>query len=104
MLTQRIALKHINDFLNDLKAVGYTPEKAFLFGSVAKGSARETSDIDLAVWDKKFSGCLAEDYEPIKKILRKHFLIELHTFPSQENEFDNPFISEIEKTGVRIDF
>ena len=71
--------------------------------SGANGTQHPHSDIDLALWDDKFTGSLTVDYEPIKRILTRFPLIELHTFPSDEDKFSNPFIAEIIKTGILLD-
>jgi hypothetical protein len=64
-----------------LVAIGYQPTQAVLY---------------------RFSGCLTIDYEPIKRILTRFPLIELHTFASNDDENSNPFIAEIKKTGLLI--
>ena len=102
MLTRKFAKKYINDFLDELSSLGYNPAKAILFGSVAKNCTHHYSDIDLAVWDSRFTGCKAEDYEPIVRLLSKFYKIELHTFPLGETEHENPFISEVIKWGVIV--
>ena len=101
MVTQSIALIQITELLKSLVAFGYRPEKAVLFGSVAKGTADAHSDIDLAVWDSRFTGSLTIDYEPIKRLLTAFPRIELHTFSTAD--LANPFVSEIKKTGIEID-
>ena len=90
----------IHQFIGELANVGYSPDEVFLFGSYAKGKPNEFSDIDVAVCDKKFSGCLPLDIENIKSIVSKYSAIELHTFNS--NDKDSPLIREIRKNGIRI--
>ena len=103
MVTQPIAINQIRELIHGLSALGYRPTRAYLFGSVANGTQHQYSDIDLALWDDKFTGSLTIDYEPIKRLLTRFPLIELHTFPSDEDESSNPFISEIKKTGFPLD-
>lgn len=103
MVTKSIAINQIRELIQGLSALGYRPTQAYLFGSVANGSQHEYSDIDLALWDDRFTGSLTIDYEPIKRLLTRFPLIELHTFPSDENEFSNPFVAEIIKTGILLD-
>lgn len=102
MVTRKTAIKQINELLSLLMANGYRPTKAYLFGSVAKGTQHEHSDIDLALWDARFTGSLTIDYEPIKRILTRFPLIELHTFAAEEDESDNPFIAEIKASGISL--
>lgn len=103
MVTRTIALKQIYALLAALAEQGYQPTMAYLFGSLAKGTAHEHSDIDLALWDKRFTGSLMVDYEPIVGALIRFPRLELHTFPAGEDETTNPFIGEIKKHGIPID-
>ena len=100
MFDQNSSITIVRHFIDEMINKGYTPDEVFLFGSFAKGNPHEYSDIDIAVWDSKFSGCLPLDIENFKSILAKYSLIELHTFNSAE--IDNPFIREIRKNGIRI--
>ncbi len=90
----------ITHFIRELINADYSPDEVFLFGSYAKGNPHKFSDIDVAVWDRKFSGCLPLDIENIKSILSRFSSIELHTFNSENK--DSPFISEIKTNGIRI--
>src|SRR5438045_266892 len=99
MVTRKNLRLRIESFLEDLRKLGYNPERVLLFGSYAKGTASELSDIDLAIWDKNFSGCLPEDAEKIVSVLVKHPGIEVHTYKAGETANDDPFIGEIIKTG-----
>ena len=100
MLTRKALDQRISGFVADLKSAGYSPSKVVLFGSYAKGKPHELSDIDLAVWDKKFTGCGTEDIEPIASIISKYPLLELHTFSEEDTESNNPFVKEILRHGV----
>lgn len=102
MVTIRAAKIKIESLLAYLKSNGYRPTRAVLFGSVAKGTSHALSDVDVAIWDEKFTGCLPIDYEQIVKVLRNNSRVEVHTFHASETKEDNPFIEEIEKTGIEI--
>lgn len=103
MVTRTIALNQIANLLEALALLGYRPTQAYLFGSVATGHQHEHSDIDLALWDERFSGCLMIDYEPIKHLLTKFPLIELHTFAASDDASTHPWVKEIIKIGIPID-
>ncbi len=103
MFTIRIAKQKITQLITDLRANGYNPTRAILFGSVAKGKTHQDSDIDVAIWDEKFTGCTPIDYESIVRILRNYPRLELHTYHADETSQDNPFIREIEKNGIEIE-
>lgn len=100
MVDQAAAIEVIHRFMGELANVGYTLDEVYLFGSYASGIPNSFSDIDVAVWDSKFSGCLPFDIENVKSILSRYSLIELHTFNSKEN--DSPYIQEIKTKGIRI--
>jgi predicted nucleotidyltransferase len=103
MVTIRIAKERIVNLVKDLRSGGFNPSRAILFGSVAKGRTHSLSDIDVALWDEKFTGCTPMDYEHLVKFLRNYSRMELHTFHVSETAQDNPFIAEIEKHGIEIE-
>ncbi len=100
MLTRKALANRISGFVADLKKAGYSPSRVVLFGSYAKGRPNELSDIDLAVWDKKFTGCGTVDMEPIVSIVSKYPLLELHSFSEEDTEDNNPFVKEILRHGI----
>ncbi|MBS1558482.1 MAG: nucleotidyltransferase domain-containing protein [Bacteroidetes bacterium] len=102
MFTRKAIRIYIQDFIEELKQLGYQPEKIALFGSYAYGRPHELSDIDLAVWDKKFSGCGSVDVEPIAAILSKFPFLELHPFSLDDTPETNPLVGEILKRGITI--
>lgn len=102
MVTRTIALIQIEQLIDALAGLGYNPTQAYLFGSVAMGKQYECSDIDLALWDERFSGCLTIDYEPIKHILTRFPRVELHTFAVSDDETTHPWAKEIIKNGMPI--
>ncbi len=100
MLTRKALNQRVAGFIADLKEAGYSPSRVVLFGSYAKGKPTDLSDIDLAVWDKKFTGCGTVDIEPIASIISKYPLLELHPFSLEDTESNNPFVKEILRQGV----
>ena len=102
MLDKKTSIETVKNFISDLKLLGYNPTQAWLFGSVVSGKTHEYSDIDLALWDSKFTGCGAIDVEKIVMLMLKYKLIELHSYPSNITEDEDPFIEVIKKTGEKI--
>ena len=89
--------KYIREIPDDL-----TIKKIFLFGSYAKGTAREGSDIDLAVVIRNMN-----DFFDVQKRLmkiRRNIDLRIEPHPIDENDFtlQNPFAYEIMKTGMEI--
>jgi predicted nucleotidyltransferase len=79
-------------------------DKVYLYGSYAKGTQREDSDIDVCFFSAAFESkrrwdvltelfCLKSKYD-------QDVLIEPNAFPTTELHNDNPFVKEVLRTGV----
>jgi len=78
-------------------------EAVYLFGSTAKGADHEWSDIDLAIVSPDFIGDSFEDSKRLfPYILQVDTAIEVHTFRPIDFSSDNPFVKEIQSTGIRV--
>jgi predicted nucleotidyltransferase len=99
-----ISVKTARLFIDSLRESGIDVSEAYLFGSVAKGSADKDSDIDLAVVSRDFQGIRYHDIKKISKHRRKVDLrLEIHPFSRQEVEQDPPqFFLKIKQDGMRI--
>jgi predicted nucleotidyltransferase len=80
-------------------------DRAYLFGSYAKGTATERSDIDVCFFLKSFDGLRRVDV--IRKLLQLtdsygSVGFEPLAFQASELENDNPFVKEILRTGREI--
>ena len=80
-------------------------DRAMLFGSYARGTADEQSDIDICFFLESFFGKRRVDI--IKELLgltRQYpdIYFEPTVFPSSEIKNDNPFVKEILRTGREI--
>ena len=76
-------------------------ENVYLFGSYAKGTPREHSDIDVAFVVEKFEGDFFEVIPPIWKLRRQvDFRIEPHVI-ARDTDYAG-MIDEIQKTGILI--
>lgn len=102
MVRRKDIESEINGYLKALSDVGFPYQKAILFGSYAKGNPNEYSDIDLAVWSAYFTDDYFKNIEKTARLRRTFKNIELHPFTSEDNAENNPFIKEIENTGVLI--
>ena len=102
-LTARFAIEQVRSMIDALRMECHIfISKAYLFGSVAKGTSHRYSDIDVALWSNDFLGCTPIDLERFAKVKSRFPLIEVHTFALGDTATDNPFIEEIEK-GVLIE-
>ncbi len=103
MVTQKNAINIAQEFVDAIVDSGVHLKKAILFGSFAKNEQRKWSDIDLALVADEFSGVGYFDGNYFLKIKisdKKFTPIEAHTFPTEYFEKGDPFIEEIQKTGI----
>jgi predicted nucleotidyltransferase len=76
-------------------------EKVYLFGSYAKGTPREHSDIDVAFVVSHFEGDFFKVVPPLWKLKRLvDFRIEPHVI-ARDTDYAG-FLDEIKRTGVEI--
>ena len=81
-------------------------DKVYLYGSYARGTQGENSDIDICFFSQAFETRRTLDvltelfYLKIK--YEKDILIEPNAFPASELYNDNPFVKEILRTGREI--
>jgi predicted nucleotidyltransferase len=81
-------------------------DKVYLYGSYAKGTQNEKSDVDLCFFSQDFEGRRTLDiltelfYLKIK--YDKDLLIEPNAFPLSELDNGNPFVNEVLQTGTEI--
>ena len=74
-----------------------------LFGSYAKGTNNQWSDIDVAIVSSDFIGLRYLDNQKISRPkLNISYDLETHPFRPEDFNEDNPFVKEILSSGVRI--
>lgn len=92
-------------FLQSAKENGITIEKAFVFGSHVKGTARSDSDIDLCIVSKKFGKSYHDESVNLLRIAHQ-FEIPMDVIPFTPFDFKNkydPLVREIQTYGVIIE-
>ncbi|MDR0951378.1 MAG: nucleotidyltransferase domain-containing protein [Oscillospiraceae bacterium] len=94
----------VSNYVADVKST-MPVDRAFLFGSYAKGTADEGSDIDVCFFMPSFGGKRRVDV--IRDLLGitskyKGAFFEPIAFPTGEIERGNPFVKEILRTGVEL--
>ena len=80
-------------------------DRVFLFGSHAKGTATDQSDIDVCFFSHSFENLLPIDIMTrLFRLTRKYKGIDIEPrgFPTSELENDNPFVKEILRTGREV--
>ncbi len=95
--------KIIRTYLKTLKENNIPIKEAILFGSYAKGTFHEFSDIDIAIVSSAFKGNRIEDRSIIRTItLSVSSAIEVLPFSPKDFNLKNPFAKEIIKHGIKI--
>lgn len=81
----------------------YDCKQVFLFGSYAKGTNQEESDIDIAVILREFENPMDIQLELMRLRRKIDSRIEPHPFREKDFNMTNPVANEILKYGQRID-
>ena len=97
--------RKIIDFISYLQKENKTILKAFLFGSYAKNTNRTDSDIDIAFVVEDIKDNEKFDLQVQLLLLSSKYdsRIEPHIILKEDLDSDDPFISEVLKTGIEID-
>ncbi|MDR2542845.1 MAG: nucleotidyltransferase domain-containing protein [Treponema sp.] len=94
-------LKYIDDVKKAMPI-----DKVYLYGSYAKGTQHENSDVDICFFSHAFESKSSLDVLTelfyLKINYDKHLLIEPNAFLVSELYNDNPFVKEILRTGKEI--
>ena len=105
MLTQRSAIKHLQNIATEIKQSGIHLKRVILFGSYSRNKQHQWSDIDVAFVADEFKSIGPVDVQLFSRILIKY--PELAIQPRTYNTKDftpekDPFIEEILRTGIEL--
>jgi len=93
----------IRKYLDALRENNINIQRAVVFGSFARGTYDEWSDIDIAIVSDIFIGDRIADKSKVRRItLQIGSDIELAPFAPADFNEDNPFVKEILLTGIEI--
>lgn len=93
----------IKEYVEALRENNIPVWRVYLYGSFAKGTYREDSDIDLAVfWNKAEIDGFDEDVQLLKLTRKVDLRIEPHSFARTDFDDPDPFVASILKTGERV--
>ena len=95
--------KEAREYANDVRRT-LPIDSAYLFGSYAKGTATEWSDVDVCFFVTDYDGKSRVDiiFELLKLCRRRKAPFEPLAFEAAELERDNPFVNEVLRTGIEI--
>jgi predicted nucleotidyltransferase len=104
MLTRNAAIDAVRNYANEINQAGVHLRKVILFGSFARGTQHEWSDIDVALVADNFTGVSFLDKKlfPYIGIKEPYIRIEALTYPTDYFQESDPFIEEIKSTGIEI--
>ena len=94
----------VNSYVKDVKNT-LPIDRVFLFGSYAKGTQTDQSDIDICFFSSSFESMLSIDImTQLFRLTRKYKGVDIEPrgFPSSELENDNPFVKERLQTGIEL--
>jgi predicted nucleotidyltransferase len=94
--------KIVRHFLNEV-GKRYNIVRAYLYGSYAKGTFHEWSDIDIAIISPDFMDDLFEERLKLMEIaLSIDDRIEPKPFKKELFNRDDPLVHEIQKSGIQL--
>ncbi len=102
MVTRESAINTAKSFIGDCKTKGLIFSKVLIFGSVAKDTLHEWSDIDLLLVSDQFNDNVFDNLKLYSKINIKYPLIETHPYPTTYFNDGDGFITEIIKDSIEI--
>lgn len=100
-MDKREALKIASAYLESIRNK-YNVRQAFLFGSFAKGTYHEDSDIDIALIVNNVSDIIDTQIDLMKLRRKIDLRIEPHPFMLADFNNSNPVVNEILKYGIKI--
>lgn len=93
----------VKKYLDVLRENNIPVWRIYLYGSYVRGTNRDDSDIDLAVfWDKDDIDGFDEDVQLFKLTKKVDLRIEPHSFARTDFDETDPYIKEIVQTGERV--
>jgi predicted nucleotidyltransferase len=103
MLTQNVVIDTVQNYAREICNSGIKLRKVILYGSFAKGTQHEWSDIDVALVADEFEG-LPTDHNYFSRIgIKKPYVrIESNTYSTDYFQEGDAFIEEIKNTGIEI--
>jgi len=103
MLTKNAAIEIVDNYAREIQAQGVHLRTVILYGSHAKGTQNQWSDIDVALVADEFEGLPTDIHHFMTIAIKKPYTrIEPNTFPTDYFYEGDPFIEEIIKTGIKI--
>ena len=96
--------KSITDYLKLIRESYPNFESAYVFGSHARGTSSQDSDIDLALIFKNLNDSDRFDFQVKLMLLASEIDVRIEPHPISHDDFnsENPFVAEIKKSGFEL--
>ena len=95
-------MKSIKKYIEKISQY-YKIEAIILFGSYAKGTENEDSDIDIAIISSDFSDIIEDGAKLIGLTWKIDTRIEPHPITTEDyQKISNPFVREVIDTGIKV--
>ena len=91
-----------NNYLRYLLLHNYKYEKAYVFGSYAKGTFTGDSDIDIAIVFNDLKDRFSTQVKLLMLTTKFDTRIEPHPIDKKDFNMNNPFVYEIMKSGIEM--
>ncbi|PIV62705.1 MAG: nucleotidyltransferase [Bacteroidetes bacterium CG02_land_8_20_14_3_00_31_25] len=100
-MDKKEALRLANEYINSISSK-YNIKQAILFGSFAKGTYNDDSDIDIAIVVNNIVDIIDTQIDLMKLRRKIDLRIEPHPFMTGDFNRTNPVVNEIIKYGIEI--
>ena len=100
-MNKREAIKIAQKYISNLTDK-YQIDKAYLYGSFAKGTNHSDSDIDLAIVIQSVSDIIDVQIDLLQMRTDDDLIIEPHPFKKEDFNMNNPVVAEILRYGIEL--
>lgn len=95
-------MKSIQQYIEKISKY-YKIDAIILFGSYAKGTENEESDIDIAIISSDFNDIIEDGAKLIGLTWKIDTRIEPHPITAEDyRKVSNPFVKEVRDTGIKV--
>lgn len=102
MLNRNDCINYAQNFVDRVIAKGIEIKYAMLFGSYAKNTQDENSDVDILLVGEKFSGVGFIDNRLIASELIEFDEVQVKTYSTDDFMDSDPLIEEIKRTALNL--
>ncbi len=100
-MDKREAIKIAKRYISNLTGK-YKIDKAYLYGSFAKGTNHADSDIDLAIVIQSVSDIIDIQFDLMQMRTDEDLIIEPHLWKKEDFNSNNPVVAEILNHGIEL--